>query len=168
MIEVTVEKIGIDLWANEPVVVLKDKKRNRFLPIIIGPFEATAIALAMENMSIPRPMTHTLITTIITKLKAHLLRIEVRSLTNNVYNAVLVLHKDDEMIEVDTRPSDGIVIALKLGKPILVSEKVMDQESIMDDQGYKKEEEEKKKKREFKRFLDNVKPSDFSKPEDKS
>lgn len=152
-----VDKLGIDLLTHDPVVILKDLEGKRYLPILIGPFEATAIALALEGTPVPRPLSHDLMRSIIQSLKAKVARVVIHDIQENTFYAKVVLESNGGTLEVDARPSDSIALALRTNAPIFVSERIVLEEAVTDKQGG--EEDQKK----FKRFIENLKPSDFSK-----
>ena len=152
-----VDKLGIDLLTHDPVVILKDVEGKRYLPILIGPFEATAIALALEGTPVPRPLSHDLMRSIIQALKAKVTRIVIHDLQENTFYAKVVLESNGGNLEIDARPSDSIALALRTNAPIFVSERIVLEETLADKEAA--EEEQKK----FKRFIENLKPSDFLK-----
>lgn len=152
-----VDKLGIDLLTHDPVVILKDMEGRRYLPILIGPFEATAIALALEGTPVPRPLSHDLMRSIIHSLKAKVARIIIHDIQENTFYAKVVLESNGGTLEIDARPSDSIALALRTNAPIFVSERIVLEETVADKQA--SEEEQKK----FKRFIENLKPSDFQK-----
>lgn len=166
MRKMKVDKLGIDLMTHDPVVILKDVDGKRFLPILIGPFEATAIALALEGTPVPRPLSHDLMKSIITALKAKVARIIIHDIQENTFYAKVILEANGNLVEIDARPSDSIALALRTNAPIFVSERIILEETIIDRQ----QEDETSKK--FKDFMDTLKPSHFSNqpplpPEDK-
>ena len=110
-----------------PIVVLHDQPSNRLLPIWIGEPEARAISVALNHMKIPRPLTHTLILSVIEKMGGRLARIEVDRLKNHTYFASLVLQIKEGIISVDARPSDAIALALEARAPLFVARSVMDE-----------------------------------------
>jgi bifunctional DNase/RNase len=152
-----VDKLGIDLLTHDPVVILKDIEGKRYLPILIGPFEATAIALALEGTPVPRPLSHDLMRSIIQALKAKVARIVIHDLQENTFYAKVILEANGGNLEIDARPSDSIALALRTNAPIFVSERIVLEETLADKEAA--EEEQKK----FKRFIENLKPSDFLK-----
>lgn len=152
-----VDKLGIDLLTHDPVVILKDIDGKRYLPILIGPFEATAIALALEGTPVPRPLSHDLMKSIIQALKAKVDKIIIHDIQENTFYAKVILDCNGNTIEIDARPSDSIALALRTNAPIFVSERIILKETVMDKQA---EEDEYKK---FKKYIDNLKPSDFLK-----
>jgi len=150
-----VDKLGIDLLTHDPVVILKDLEGKKYLPILIGPFEATAIALALEGTPVPRPLSHDLMRSIIQTLKAKVARIVIHDIQENTFYAKVVLESNGGTLEVDARPSDSIALALRTNAPIFVSERIVLEETVGDKQT--SDEDQKK----FKRFIENLKPSDF-------
>ena len=159
MIEMRVMGIAIDTRSGSPIVVLHDKENRKALPIWIGSAEASAIIRKIENLKVARPMTHDLIIDIIKKTGYTLNRVEINDVEKETYFASLVLvNKEGEKIEIDSRPSDAIAVAIRTDSPIFVSPKVLKSGSVSTDSA-KDEEEEK----EFKDFIQSVKPSDFEK-----
>ena len=156
MRKMKVDKLGIDLLSHDPVVILKDVEGKRFLPILIGPFEATAIALALEGTHIPRPLSHDLMKSIIEALNAKVLRIVIHDIHENTFYAKIVLESNGKNLEIDARPSDSIALALRTSAPIFVSERIILEETVVDP----KAEHDLKK---FKKYINNLKPADFLK-----
>jgi uncharacterized protein len=126
MIEMMIKGLMVDPITNNPIVILKDKDGDRVLPIWVGMFEANAIALQIENVSTPRPMTHDLLRNIIGDLEGHVDRIVVSDLKDNTFYAVIHLTVRGERVAVDARPSDAIALALRTRSPILVEEAVIE------------------------------------------
>ena len=158
MIEMKVMGIALDTRTGSPIVVLHDKDNRRALPIWIGSAEASAIIRKIENLSVVRPMTHDLIPDIIKKTGFTLERVEINNVEEETYFATLFLKKDDETIEIDSRPSDAIAVAIRVDAPIYVSANVLASGSVSTDSA--KDEEEAQ---EFKQFVQSIKPSDFAK-----
>jgi uncharacterized protein len=156
MRQMKVDKLGIDLLTHDPVVILKDIDGKRFLPILIGPFEATAIALALEGAPVPRPLTHDLMRNVFETLDAHLEQVVIHDIRESTFFAKLVVRTNGDLQEIDARPSDGIALALRMSAPIYVSDKIVLEESVPD----KKSEEADTER--FKKFIDDLKPSDFN------
>ncbi len=125
-----VYKLGIDIIAHDPVVILTDENQNHSLPITIGVFEATAIALAMEGTEVPRPTSHDLIKTIINSLGASIKEVIITKVVRSTFYAKLVLLKNGEEITIDARPSDSIAIALRADAPIYAEEEVLRSEGV--------------------------------------
>src|SRR3954462_10215090 len=125
LIEMTIKGLMVDPITNMPIVILKDKEGDRVLPIWVGIFEANAIALQIENIATPRPMTHDLLRNIITDLDGHVDRIVVSDLKENTFYAVIHLTVRGERIAIDSRPRDAIALALRTRSPIMVEETVI-------------------------------------------
>ncbi|GIV74173.1 MULTISPECIES: bifunctional nuclease family protein [Caldilinea] len=131
MIEVTIDSIRVSLLSQNRIVVLKEENSERFLPIWIGPFEADAITLQLQGMEAPRPLTHDLLKSVIETLGAEVLHIVINSLERNTYYARIVLEMNGDTIEIDSRPSDAIALAVRVGVPIYVAEEVMEQAGMV-------------------------------------
>ena len=124
-IEMTIKGLMIDPITNMPIIILRDQEGQRILPIWVGVFEANAIALQIENVQTPRPMTHDLLKNIIDDLSAQVERIVVTELKENTFYALIHLRTNGHSIEVDARPSDAIALALRTRSPIFVEEAVI-------------------------------------------
>jgi hypothetical protein len=131
-IEMTIKGLMIDPITNMPIVILKDKEGDRVLPIWVGVFEANAIALQIENISTPRPMTHDLLKNILSEIEADVQRIVVSELRDNTFYAMIYLDRDGETIAVDARPSDAIALALRTRSPIFVEDSVVESAKGLD------------------------------------
>ena len=156
-----VDKLGIDLLTHDPVVILKDLEGKRHLPILIGPFEATAIALALEGTQVPRPLSHDLMKSVIEALKARVDRVVIHDIQENTFFAKVVLESTVGPLEIDARPSDSIALALRTGSPIYVSDQIILEESE------EKSKDDHGEFNDFRRFIDDLKPSDFTNTDDK-
>ena len=131
MFEMEIDSIRVSLMNYQRVVILKEKSSDRYLPIWIGPAEADAIAVKLQEVSVPRPLTHDLLNSIIGNLGANISRIVVTDLSNDTFYAKIVLQTDGKWIEVDSRPSDAIALAVRTETPIFAEEAVMDKASIV-------------------------------------
>ncbi|MHB1162019.1 MAG: bifunctional nuclease family protein [Chloroflexota bacterium] len=127
MIEVFVESIRVNMANYKRVVMLKEKQDGRYLPIWIGHFEADAIAIPLQNVQVTRPLTHDLLRSVISALGAKVLSVVINDLADETFFAKLVLDADGRHLEIDSRPSDAIALAVRLGVPIYVAESVLDQ-----------------------------------------
>lgn len=156
-VEMTVKGLTLDPLTNMPIVILKDMEDKRVLPIWIGLFEANAIALELEKITTPRPMTHDLIRDIITGINATVTKVVVNDLKNNTFYAVIHLSLDGNNIVIDSRPSDAIALALRIGAPIYVSTEVVNKARSID---MTKESEDTDQ---LKEWLENLRPEDFGK-----
>jgi len=132
LIEMSIKGLMVDPVAGTPIVILKDKLGERVLPIWVGVPEANAIALQIENVATPRPMTHDLLRNIITDLDGRVDRVVVSDLKDNTYFAIIHLTVRGERVAVDARPSDAIALALRTRSPILVEEAVIDSAKTTD------------------------------------
>jgi bifunctional DNase/RNase len=131
-IEMTIKGLMVDPITNTPIVILRDKDGQKVLPIWVGIFEANAIALQIENISTPRPMTHDLLRNIIQDLKASVQKIVVCDLQENTFYALIYLSLNGDTVAIDARPSDAIALALRARAPIFVEERVIDHAKTVD------------------------------------
>jgi bifunctional DNase/RNase len=148
-----VDKVGIDLLTHDAVVILKDLEGKRYFPIRIGPFEATAIALALEGTQVPRPLSHELMRTMLESLHATLEQIVIHDFKDSTFFAKLVVRQNGNTHEIDARPSDGIALALRIQAPIYVSDKIELEKFVADE---KAEAEDTAR---FKKFWKNSNPA---------
>jgi bifunctional DNase/RNase len=118
VIEVTVAQLGLDRTTNSPVVILRERDGERVLPIWIGPAEASAIAMELQGIKPPRPMTHDLLKTVIAGLGASMQRVNISAIKDKTYFAELWLSRDNQLFQLDARPSDSIALALRMNAPI--------------------------------------------------
>ncbi len=131
-IEMTIKGLMIDPITNMPIVILKDSDGDRVLPIWVGVFEANAIALQIENIPTPRPMTHDLLKNILSEIEANVDRIVVSELRENTFYAMIYLDRGGQIIAIDARPSDAIALALRTKSPIYVEESVVENAKGLD------------------------------------
>ncbi len=166
MIEMKVKGLTLDPLTNMPIVILKDLEGKKALPIWVGIFEANAIALEMEQVTTPRPMTHDLIKNILEGITAHVNRVVVNDLKDNTFYAVISLNFNGSEVLVDSRPSDAIALALRVNAPIFVETKVIEEARSIDftEQVAGKESDEEMGE-DWKNWLENLKPDDFNKYE---
>jgi uncharacterized protein len=125
-IEMTIKGLMVDPITNMPIIILKDRDGQRVLPIWVGIFEANAIALQMENISTPRPMTHDLLRNIIDDLAGSVSKVVVSDLRDNTFYALIYVTTPSDTVAIDARPSDAIALALRAQAPIFVEESVID------------------------------------------
>jgi hypothetical protein len=156
-IEMTIKGLMIDPITNMPIVILKDKEGDRVLPIWVGVFEANAIALQIENISTPRPMTHDLLKNILTEIEAEVQRIVVSDLRDNTFYAMIYLDRDGETIAIDARPSDAIALALRTRAPIFVEDSVVESAKGLD---LSKEPSDSER---LQKWLEGLNPDDLGK-----
>ena len=131
-IEMTIKGLMVDPITNMPIIILRDKDGQRVLPIWVGVFEANAIALQIENVTTPRPMTHDLLKNVIQDLRGRIEKIVVSDLKENTFYALIYLTVGGDVMAVDARPSDAIALALRARAPIFVEEKVIDHAKTAD------------------------------------
>ena len=131
-IEMSIKGLMVDPVTNMPIIILRDKEGQKVLPIWVGIFEANAIALQIENISTPRPMTHDLLRNVIEDLKASVQKIVVCDLQENTFYALIYLSLHGETVAIDSRPSDAIALALRTRAPIFVEDTVIDNAKTVD------------------------------------
>ncbi|HEX2045851.1 MAG TPA: bifunctional nuclease family protein [Gaiellaceae bacterium] len=159
MQEMVIYGVSFDMVGKQPIVLLKTAEGNKFLPIWIGHPEAAAILMKLQGASAPRPMTHDLLTDVLARLEARISRIAVTELRENTFYAIVTVAVDGSEIEIDSRPSDAIALAVRAGAPIFAADDVIEESAIEFEHDDVNEEEVVE---EFKKFLDEVKPEDFS------
>ena len=125
LVEVKIDRVTLDTASNRFVVILRDDVNRRWLPIVVGSTEAQAIALQLENITPPRPLTHDLIKNLLDSIEVRVSRIVVSDLRENTYYALIGLKINSSSAEIDARPSDAIAVALRTDSPIYVDEEVM-------------------------------------------
>jgi bifunctional DNase/RNase len=131
MVEVVIDSVRVSLTNQQRIVVLREQNNERYLPIWIGPYEAEAITIALQEIEVARPQTHDLLKNILTTLNARLLRIEVVSLKEDVFYGNLVVEIEGRTVYIDSRPSDALALAARSRVPILISREVMDSAGVM-------------------------------------
>jgi bifunctional DNase/RNase len=132
LIAVRVDRVTLDAHTNRFVVILRDDVNNRWLPIVVGNTEAQAIALQLENVAPPRPLTHDLIKNLLESIEARIARVVVNDLRENTYFALISVKVNSHDTDIDARPSDAIALALRMQAPIFVAESVMEKASVSD------------------------------------
>ena len=159
--EMKVAGITVDPFTNTPIVILKDLEEQDVLPIWIGLLEASSIATALENVQTPRPMTHDLLKNVLDVLEAKVVKIEVNDLKDNTYYAVIHLEVKGQRLTIDSRPSDAIALALRVGASIFVDELVIKKSAKVELS--KKEDKVVVDTSEWEEILENLSPDDFGK-----
>jgi bifunctional DNase/RNase len=130
MVEVTIDSVRVSLMSQHRIVVLRESESSRFLPIWIGPFEADAITIELQSVEVARPLTHDLLKATIERLGATITQVAITELRNDTFYAEIALTVNGRRIEVDSRPSDAIALAVRAHVPVYVAEEVMDQAAI--------------------------------------
>ena len=131
MIEMTIDSIRVSLMNYQRVVILKENDSDRYLPIWIGPAEADAIAVKLQGVTVPRPLTHDLLSSVIDTLGATINSIIVNDLRNDTFYAKIILNLDGGQVEVDSRPSDALALAVRAEVPIFADEEVLEKAGIL-------------------------------------
>ena len=158
MIEMKVMGIALDTRTGSPIVVLHDIDNKKALPIWIGSAEASAIIRKIEKLAVSRPMTHDLVVDVVKKTNFKVDRVEINDVEDETYFATIFLTNGEDELEIDSRPSDAIAIAMRAEAPIYVTETVLMNGGVSTDSARDEEEAE-----EFKDFIQSIKPSDFDK-----
>jgi uncharacterized protein len=156
MIEMNLAGVRIELPTNQPIVLLREAEGERFLPIWIGQSEAAAIALALQGVVTPRPMTHDLLKNILEEMSVTVNSIAITELRDGTFYAVINMQRNGTAYEISSRPSDAIALAVRLQCKIFANEEVLSEASILIPAGDEEDEVEK-----FREFLESVNPEDF-------
>jgi bifunctional DNase/RNase len=169
MVQVEIDSIRVSLMSQHRIVILKDLAGERFLPIWIGPYEAEAITVSLQEMEVARPLTHDLLRNTLQALGAEVQRIEVIDLRDDVFYARIVLRVAGRELEIDSRPSDALALAVRVHVPIFVDEKVM-REAATEPEGEAKDDEPAgdspdKRLNVFKDFVDTLDMDGIDSPE---
>lgn len=130
MVEVTIDSIRVSLMSQHRVVILKDVEGDRYLPIWIGPFEADAITIVLQEQEVPRPLTHDLLKNVIGQLGGTVEHVVISELKNEVYYARVIVEANGRHLEIDSRPSDAIALAVRVRVPIYIEEAVMEKAAV--------------------------------------
>ena len=172
MIEMTIESIRMSLINYQRVVILKEKWGERYLPIWIGPAEADAIAVRLQEVVVARPLTHDLLKSVISDLGATVASIVVNDLSNDTFYGRIILEVNDKRLEIDSRPSDALALAVRAQVPIYAEESVLDKAGVLFQDGKAKlassseiSEEELKRLSAFRDLIDSLDLDDFDKKE---
>ncbi len=155
-IEVVVYGVVLDPTSNTPVIILKDELSSRVLPIWVGIFEANAIAMKLENVHSPRPMTHDLLAGVIKSMGGVVEKVVVDDLREGTFYGKIYIKRGDEILKIDSRPSDAIALAVRVGAPVFVEEKVFEEASILP-------APEGEGEQDLREWLEGLSPEDFGK-----
>ncbi len=156
MIEMNLAGVRIELPTNQPIVLLREAEGERYLPIWIGQSEAAAIALALQGVVTPRPMTHDLLKNILEEMSVTVNSIAITEIRDGTFYAVINMQRNGTAYEISSRPSDALALAVRLQCKIFANEEVLTEASILIPAGDEEEEVEK-----FREFLESVNPEDF-------
>ena len=165
MVEMSIYGVSFDLIGKQPIVLLKTADGNRYLPIWIGHPEAAAILIKLNGATVPRPQTHDLLVNILSELDVEIVRVTVTELRENTFHASITVLQGGSEIEIDSRSSDAIAVAVRAQAPIFAAEEVIEESAIEFDGDEGTEEEIVD---EFKRFLDHVSAEDFAETDGES
>jgi bifunctional DNase/RNase len=183
MIEVVIDSVRVSLTNQQRIVILREVDAERYLPIWIGPYEAEAITIALQDIEVARPQTHDLLKNVLTSLNARLVRVEIVSLKDDVFYGNLVIDVDGKILEVDSRPSDALAMAVRAHVPVLASREVMETAGILPEQDMQShegaapaphkpdwiksgEEESSDRLSVYEDFLQNINLDSLNKPQD--
>ena len=162
MHEMVIYGVSFDLVGKQPIVLLKTTEGNKFLPIWIGHPEAAAILMKLQGATTPRPMTHDLVADILAQLDAHVVRITVTELRESTFYAQITVQQDGSEVEIDSRPSDAIALAIRAEAPIFAADRVIE-ESAIEFEGEEIDQDRLDEEvAKFRNFLDEVTPDQFA------
>ena len=159
MIRLSLVGVRVEVPTNQPIVLLREDEGQRYLPIFIGPPEATAIVYALQGMETPRPMTHDLFKTVLDDMSMRLQQVVITELHDGTFYAEIELDRDGAKSRISSRPSDAIALAVRYGGsiPIFADEAVLEEAGVLFEP-----DEEEQEVAQFREFLDNVTPEDFA------
>ncbi len=166
MIEVVVHSVRLSLMSPHKMVILREADQNRYLPIWIGGYEAEAIRIELQGMTVPRPQTHDLLKSVIDAMGARVSHVLVNDLRDDTFFARIIMDKNGQKVEVDSRPSDAIALATRVKVPIFVADSVMERAGIVPEEGLSELAEEQGLASEedltaFKDFVESLDLDDF-------
>jgi bifunctional DNase/RNase len=162
MQEMLIYGVSFDLVGKQPIVLLKTADGNKFLPIWIGHPEAAAILMKLQSQASPRPMTHDLVSDMLEQLGAQIVRITVTELRENTFYAQITVAQDGQELEIDSRPSDAIALAIRAEAPIFAADRVIEESAIEFEGEEVNEEQLEAEVSRFRNFLDEVTPDQFA------
>ena len=158
-IEMSIKGLMVDPITNMPIIILRDKEGQKVLPIWVGIFEANAIALQIEKIATPRPMTHDLLKSVVTNMSARVEKVVITDLKDNTFYALIFLSHDGKVLPIDSRPSDAIALALRTESPIFVNSDVIEKAKSTD---LSKDAGESER---IRKWLENLDPEEMGKYE---
>jgi len=151
--------VSFDMVGKQPIVLLKTQTGNKFLPIWIGSTEATAILMKLQGVEAPRPMTHDLLSDMVRQLNAEVARVTVTELRENTFIALITVRGETGEVDIDSRPSDALALAVRVDAPIFVADKVIEDSALEFEEDVDEADDVVER---FKEFLDDVTPDDFA------
>jgi bifunctional DNase/RNase len=141
MVEVVIDSIRVSLMSQQRIVILREVDAERYLPIWIGIYEAESITIALQEVEVARPLTHDLVKNVFNTLNARIVQVEVVALRDDTFYGNIVAEVDGRTLNIDSRPSDALALAVRAHVPILVSRSVMDMAGILPEEDLQEEEE---------------------------
>lgn len=141
MVEVAIDSIRVSLMSQQRIVILRERDADRYLPIWIGVYEAESITIALQEVEVARPLTHDLLRNVFNQLNARILRVEVIALRDDTFFGNIVAEVNGSTLNIDSRPSDALAVAVRAHVPILVSRSVMDVAGIIPEEDIQEKEE---------------------------
>lgn len=160
MVEVTIDSIRVSLMSQHRIVILKDADTERFLPIWIGPYEAEAITVSLQEMEVQRPLTHDLLRNVLQTLGAEVLRVNITELKDDVFFARIIMQVNGQLLEIDSRPSDALALSVRAHVPIFVAEAVMQEAASVPEEEIESEESDERLEV-FKDFVESLDMDDL-------
>jgi bifunctional DNase/RNase len=139
MIEVVIDSIRVSLMSQQRIVILRERDAERYLPIWIGVYEAEAITIALQEVEVARPLTHDLLKNIFQQLNAHVIRVEVVALRDDTFYGNIVAEANGRTLQIDSRPSDALAVAVRTHVPVYVARSVMDTAGIVPEEDLQEE-----------------------------
>ncbi len=170
-VEVVVDSIRVSLMSPQRIIILREIDSDRFLPIWIGPFEADAITLSLQELEVARPLTHDLLRNVLQTLDASVVRVNITELKDDVFYARIILSVDGRELEIDSRPSDALALAVRVNVPIFVAEEVMEEASSVpeaDVEAGEETEDSEDRLEVFKDFVENLDLDDLDSKDEES
>jgi bifunctional DNase/RNase len=171
MVEVEIDSIRVSLMSQHRIVILKDALSERFLPIWIGPYEAEAITVSLQEMEVARPLTHDLLRNVLQTLGGEVQRVNITELRDDVFYARIIVDVNGETLEIDSRPSDALALAVRVHVPIYVDESVMEEAAAEPEESVEEgevpvEEMDEERLEVFKDFVDSLDMDEMEDDED--
>jgi hypothetical protein len=164
MVEVEIDSIRVSLMSQQRIVILKERNSARFLPIWIGPYEAEAITLSLQEVEVTRPLTHDLLRNILQELGAEITQVNITALRDDVFYARIILTINGREMSIDSRPSDAIALAVRAHVPVFIAEDVMDEAASIPEENIEGEPDERLDV--FKDFVETLNLDDLETTED--
>lgn len=156
LVEMTVDSVRVHMLSTQHVVILKDAERHRFLPIWIGPWEANAIAMKLQGLAPERPLTHDLFAGVLEELGATIRQVVIADLADETFHARILLETQDRVLEVDSRPSDALALAVRAGVRIFAAEDVLDRAGVASEAGDDDEPVDEERLSVFRDFVNSL------------